>query len=55
MVSYGYQTWSRTLGEKHKQTAFVNRLITRIAEPKKMERYEDEVLNGEDLHKFYAS
>jgi hypothetical protein len=41
VVLYGCETWSLTLGEKHRLRVFENRVLTRIFGPKR-----DEVTGG---------
>jgi hypothetical protein len=56
VVLYGYETWSLTLREEHRLRVFENRVLRRIAGPKR-----DEVTGGwrkvrnEELHGLYSS
>jgi hypothetical protein len=56
VVLYGYETWSLTLREEHRQRMFENRVLRRIFGPKKNEvTREWRKLHSEELHTLHSS
>jgi hypothetical protein len=55
-VLYGYETWSLTLREEHRQRVFENRVLRRIFGPKRDEvTREWRKLHNEELRDLYSS
>jgi hypothetical protein len=56
IVLYGYETWSLTLREEHRQRVFENRVLRRIFGPKRDDvTGEWRKLHSEELHNLYSS
>jgi hypothetical protein len=53
-VLYGCETWSLTLGEKHRLRIFENRLLRKIFGPKMKEDESWRKLNIDKLHDMYS-
>jgi hypothetical protein len=55
VVLYGCETWSLTLGEKHRLRVFENRELRRIFGPKREEDGSWRKLRNDELHSLYSS
>jgi hypothetical protein len=55
VVLYGCETWSLTLGEKHRLRVFENRVLRRIPGPEREEDGSWRKLNNDELHSLYSS
>jgi hypothetical protein len=55
VVLYGCETWSLTLGEKHRLRVFENRVLRRIFGPKREEEVSWRKLHNDKLHSLYSS
>jgi hypothetical protein len=55
VLLYGCETWSLTLGEKHRLRVFENRVLRRISGPKREEDGSWRRLHNDELHDLYSS
>jgi hypothetical protein len=55
VVLYGCETWSLTLGEKHRLRVFENRVLRKIFGPKREEDGSWRKLHNDELHCLYSS
>jgi hypothetical protein len=55
VVLYGRETWSLTLGEDHRLSVFVNRVLRKIFGPKREEGGSWRKLHNDELHNLYSS
>jgi hypothetical protein len=55
VVLYGCETWSLTLGEKHRLRVLENRVLRRIFGPKREEDRSWRKLHNDELHSLYSS
>jgi hypothetical protein len=55
VLLYGCETWSLTLGEKHRPRVFENRVLRRIFGPKREEDRSWRKLHNDGLHSLYSS
>jgi hypothetical protein len=55
VVLYGCETWSLTLGEKHRLRVFENRVLRKIFGPKREEDGSWRKLHNDELHSLYSS
>jgi hypothetical protein len=54
VVQYGCKTWSLTLWEEHRLSAFENRVLRRIFGPKREEDGSWRKLHNDELHSLYS-
>jgi hypothetical protein len=55
-ILYRYETWSLTVREKYRMTAFDNKVLNRIFRPKVAEVTEGQrKVHNEELHNVYSS